>query len=131
MGDLERLGDAKYVSLTTYRKNGEGVPTALWAVREGDQIFVWTVADSWKVKRLRKNPKVEVAACDMRGNVAGAPVSGTAAILDGAQTERVRRLLRAKYGVVGRLTVLGSRLRRGKDGTVGIAITLTAGYTHG
>ena len=124
MGDLERLGAARFVSLTTYRKNGDGVPTALWAVRDGAQLLVWTVADSWKVKRLRRNPKVEVAACDVRGNVTGAAVSGTAVILDGAQTGRVRRLLRAKYGVIGTLTLLGSRLRRGKDGTVGIAITL-------
>ncbi len=124
MDDLERLGAAKYVSVTTYRKNGDGVPTALWSARDGEQLCVWTVADSWKVKRLKRNPNVEVAACDMRGNVAGAAVAGIGAVLDAAQTERVRRLLRAKYGVLGTLTLLGSRLRRGKDATVGIAITL-------
>ena len=36
----------------------------------------------------------------------------------------LRPRLSRKYGVMGWLTVWGSRLRRGADGTVGIRITL-------
>ncbi|GAA4989376.1 hypothetical protein GCM10023257_31920 [Streptomyces hyderabadensis] len=65
--------------------------------------------------------------CDVRGRPTGAQVPGTAQLCDPATTARYRRLLARKYGVVGRLTLLGSRLRRGLDGTLGIRITLTSG----
>jgi len=37
----------------------------------------------------------------------------------------VRALLRHKYGVMGRVTLFFSRLRRGRDGTIGIRVSLT------
>ena len=50
-----------------------------------------------------------VQACDARGGkLFGEPVAGRAEILDAAGTERVRGLIIAKYGIAGRITVLGS-----------------------
>jgi PPOX class probable F420-dependent enzyme len=37
---LDELGSAKYVSLTTYRKDGTAVPTPVWMVRDGDELAV-------------------------------------------------------------------------------------------
>lgn len=66
-----------------------------------------------------------VQACDARGGkLFGEPVAGRAEILDAAGTERVHGLIIAKYGIAGRITVLGSTLRRGKGGTVGLSIGL-------
>ncbi|BFO18896.1 hypothetical protein SHKM778_52840 [Streptomyces sp. KM77-8] len=94
-------------------------------VRDGDALGVWTVTGSWKVKRIRARGDVLVGPCDVRGNPTGEQVPGTAEICDAATTVRYRKLLARKYGLVGRLTLLGSRLRRGLDGTVGIRITLS------
>jgi PPOX class probable F420-dependent enzyme len=125
MTDLDRLGAAKYVLLTTFRKDGRAVSTAVWAVRDGDWLAVWTRADSGKVKRIRRSGEVTVAPCDVRGRAHGEAVPARATLADPADTERVRALLRRKYGLLGRLTLLGSRLRRGQEGTVGIRIALT------
>ncbi|MFE9421622.1 PPOX class F420-dependent oxidoreductase [Kitasatospora sp. NPDC006697] len=118
---LERLGNGKYLLVTSYKKDGTPVPTPVWVVRDGDALGVWTVADSWKVKRIRRRPGVLVGPCDVRGKATGESVPATAELVDGAG---YRALLARKYGLIGRLTLLGSRLRRGAAGTVGIRITL-------
>ncbi|MGE5830002.1 MAG: PPOX class F420-dependent oxidoreductase, partial [Micromonosporaceae bacterium] len=87
---------------------------------------IWTPTKSGKVQRIRRNPTVLVATCDFRGGSVGEQVPGRAKLLDDAGTERVRALLRRKYGLVGWLSVAGSRLRRGRAGTVGISVQLTA-----
>jgi PPOX class probable F420-dependent enzyme len=122
---LERLAAGKYLLLTSYRKNGAGVATPVWVVRDEDALGVWTAADSWKVKRIRNRADVLVGPCDLRGHPTGGQVPATAEICDPATTARYRELIARKYGVVGRLTLLGSRLRRGERGTVGIRVSLT------
>ncbi|MCT7353481.1 PPOX class F420-dependent oxidoreductase [Streptomyces sp. 15-116A] len=119
-----RLGAGKYLLVTSFRRDGTPVATPVWVVRDGDALGVWTVADSWKVKRIRNRPDVLVGPCDLRGNPTGEQVPATAEICDPATTARYRTLIARKYGLTGRLTLLGSRLRRGLDGTVGIRITL-------
>jgi PPOX class probable F420-dependent enzyme len=124
--DLDRLAAEKYVLLTTFRKDGRAVPTPVWAVRDGDALAVWTVSDAGKVKRIRRDGRVTVAPCDVRGNPRGEAVPAHATICDAAGTRRVRDLLKQKYRLIGRLSLLGSRLRRGESGTVGLRITLDA-----
>jgi uncharacterized protein len=120
----DQLGDASYVSVTTFRKDGTPVATPVWVVGDGDAIAIWTPADSWKVKRVRRDARVTVAPCDLRGNVRGEAVAGRAEVMSAEGTERVRALLKKKYGLTGWLTVYGSILRRGRAGTVGVRITL-------
>ncbi|MEU1269300.1 PPOX class F420-dependent oxidoreductase [Streptomyces sp. NPDC005799] len=120
---LERLGSGKYLLITSYRKNGTPVATPVWVVRDGDTLGVWTAADCWKVKRIRARGDVLVGPCDLRGNPTGAQIPATAEITDEATVARYRDLIARKYGIVGRLTLLGSRLRRGLKGTVGIRVT--------
>ncbi|WP_338894502.1 PPOX class F420-dependent oxidoreductase [Streptomyces sp. TG1A-60] len=122
---LDALGAGKYLLITTYRKNGTPVPTPVWVVRDEDALGIWTATDSWKVKRIRNRADVLVGPCDVRGNPTGASVPARAEILDAAGTAAYRRLVARKYGLFGRLTLLGSRLRRGTDGTTGVRITLT------
>ncbi|MFI1069210.1 PPOX class F420-dependent oxidoreductase [Streptomyces puniciscabiei] len=122
---LDRLGSGKYLLVTSHRKNGTPVATPVWVVRDGDALGVWTAADSFKVKRIRRRADVLVGPCDLRGNPTGDQIPATAEITDAATTARYRDLIARKYGIIGRLTLLGSRLRRGLDGTVGIRVTLT------
>ncbi|MFG3003489.1 PPOX class F420-dependent oxidoreductase [Streptomyces calvus] len=119
-----RLGSGKYLLVTSYRRNGTPVATPVWVVRDGDALGVWTAADSWKVKRIRARGDVLVGPCDVRGKPTGDQVPATAEICDPATSARYRALIARKYGLVGRLTLLGSRLRRGVNGTVGIRVTL-------
>lgn len=115
--------NAQFVALTTFRKDGTPVTSPLWAALDGDELLMWTPTDSWKVKRLRRNPKVVVQACDRSGKTLhGAAVSGTAEVLDAAGTERARKVVQDKYGLLGWLIMKGSLLRRGRAGTVGLAI---------
>ncbi|WP_369229919.1 PPOX class F420-dependent oxidoreductase [Streptomyces sp. R21] len=120
---LDTLGSGKYLLITSYRKNGTGVATPVWVVRDGEALGAWSAADAWKVKRIRNRPDVLVGPCDLRGNPTGDPIPATAVILGPAETAEYRRLLARKYGLIGRLTLLGSRLRRGASGTVGIRIS--------
>ncbi|KAA9152907.1 PPOX class F420-dependent oxidoreductase [Amycolatopsis acidicola] len=125
--EARRLGDEKYVLLTTYRKDGTPVGTPVWLAGEGDELVLWTERQSGKVKRIRRDGKVQVQACDFRGSKTHGPaVAGQARLLDAADTERVRRAIERKYGIVGRVTMFFSRLRGPEDRTVGIAIALEA-----
>ncbi|MET8564787.1 PPOX class F420-dependent oxidoreductase [Streptomyces flaveolus] len=121
---LDRLGSGKYLLVTSYRRNGTPFATPVWVVRDGGTLGVWTAADSWKVKRIRRRPDVLVGPCDLRGNPTGDQLPATAEIADTATTARYQSLIARKYGILGRLTLLGSRLRRGLAGTVGIRVTL-------
>jgi len=118
---FDYLDKEQYISLTTFRANGTGVPTPVWFVREGDSLFVWTQANSYKVKRLRNNPAVEIAPCTVRGEVTGPKISAQGKVLPPDQAARVKALLRRKYGLFARmfdLLALFSRAER-----VGLEIT--------
>lgn len=117
------VGTANYVLLTSFRKNGTPVGTPVWATLDDGKLYVWTVTDSWKVKRIRRNPSVTLQPCSMTGKPRGAIVAGTAEILDATGTARVRGLIKQRYSIQGWLGVTGSLLRRGKSGTIGIEIT--------
>ena len=78
-----QLGNHKYISLETLKKNGQPVKTPVWFVLQDDKLYVYTEADSWKVKRIRNNPRVRVALCTIRGRVTGPWHEGTASIVEG------------------------------------------------
>jgi PPOX class probable F420-dependent enzyme len=123
MASASTFSSDKYVSVTTFRKDGTGVPTPVWFALDGDALVVWTVTDSGKIKRIRRNGDVTVAKCDIRGHVSGPAAPARAAILDEEESARVRKIIAKRYGIIGRISVGMSVLRRGKTGTVGLAIT--------
>jgi len=94
---LVSLGSEKYISLETFKKNGEGVKTPVWFVLHNDALYVYTEADSWKVKRIRRNPRVRVAACTMRGAVTGPWLDATASLVEGDERLAADKLLNKKY----------------------------------
>ncbi|MEU5918509.1 PPOX class F420-dependent oxidoreductase [Streptomyces sp. NPDC047141] len=123
----EEVRRSRYISLTTFRKNGTGVPTPVWHAVEGDQLFVLSRDDAWKIKRLRNDPRVEVAVCDLRGNVAeGAErYAGTGRLVEGEELSRIRRMLYRKYTWQYWLTDVPAMIfRRGKRPHAGIVVTL-------
>lgn len=119
---ISELGEGKYLLLTTFRKDGRAVATPVWVVRDGDGLAAWSATDSGKVKRIRRDGKALVGPCDIKGKPTGKSVEAQAALMDQSGTDRVRGLIGKKYGVTGKLTLWGSKLRRGRDGTIGISI---------
>src|SRR4051812_9342199 len=87
----------KYISLESFKRNGDGVKTPVWFVQHGDVIYVYTEADSWKVKRIRNNPRVRIAICNMRGDVKGPWVDATASRIEGDERAAADTLLTQKY----------------------------------
>lgn len=122
---VDEIGRSRYVSLTTYRKDGTGVATPVWHVVNGGELFVVSDAEAWKVKRIRNNSHVVVTVCGVRGKIApGAPsAQGTARLLDDAETEIARTLLARKYFLsrLGRSFTRILHLRRRP--VIGIAVT--------
>jgi uncharacterized protein len=123
---VEQFGRAKYVSLTTFRKDGTAVATPVWLAVDGDEVFIVSDADAWKVKRIRRDGHVSVAVCDLRGQIApdALRAEGTARVLDDAGTQKVRKLIARKYvsSRVGNWFVRVLHLP--KKPVVGIAVTL-------
>jgi uncharacterized protein len=113
---------SKYVSLTTFTKDGRPKPTPIWIAPDGDRALVITEKNSWKVKRIRNTPRVTLAVCDMRGKVKGEPVEAVAAVLDDAQTERVYAAIGKRYGLIGHVFNFFSKLRGGTKRTVGLEL---------
>ncbi len=98
---VSALGDEKFVSLTTFKKDGTAVATPMWIGRDGDHLFVWTPADSWKAKRAKNNPRVLLVPCSRRGNVhdGAHPVEGVAEVItEPATVERLADVIHRKYG---------------------------------
>lgn len=126
---LDQVNAHTYVSLTTYRKNGTPVSTPVWIAREGDRLVVISVDNAGKVKRLARDPRVELRPCDVRGRVADdAPTwTGSASVArDGSSVKEVKRAISQKY-VLARLgngmeRVAGRLMRRAPR--AGIFITL-------
>ncbi|NEM06619.1 PPOX class F420-dependent oxidoreductase [Geodermatophilus normandii] len=107
---MAELPRSTYVSLTTFRRTGQPVPTPVWAVPDGGGLVVWTRADSGKVERLRHTARVTVAPCDIRGRVRGPAVEATAGFVDRAEWPQALAALHRTYGWRFRLGYLTSRL---------------------
>src|ERR1700730_14127006 len=85
------------MSIETFKKNGQGVKTPVWFVLHNDALYVYTEADSWKVKRIRNNPRVRGAVCSARGVVKGPWLDATASFIEGDERLAADRLLDRKY----------------------------------
>lgn len=109
---LAQFANQKYINMQTFRKNGTPVATPLWFAEDGGELYIYTVADSGKVKRLRNNRRVRVAVCDIRGNLKGEWVDGEARPLDATESERCNRLITKKYGLIKRLGDFFSQFRK-------------------
>ena len=111
------LGEPRYLSLTTRRCDGSLASAPVWVVSDdGLRLLVWTSSATWKVKRIRRDPRVLVSACNIRGRERGSRLEGTARILDADAADIVVPLLRRKYGWQRRLLELQSRLSRALSG---------------
>jgi PPOX class probable F420-dependent enzyme len=102
---VETVMNAKYLNLETYRRNGAAVRTPVWfaaapAVAPGAAVpkfYIYSTADSGKVKRVRRNGAARFAPCDISGNVTGPWTDAVAEIVAGEEFRLGMRLLDRKY----------------------------------
>lgn len=101
MSGLEQFKKQQYLNLETFRRSGEGMKTPVWFTQDGEILYVVTMANSGKVKRIRRNGRVNVAACKMDGRLNGSWVPAQARLVDDPQVRQLAdRLLNKKYGLI-------------------------------
>jgi len=107
------LAGEKYISLTTFKRDGTPVATPVWVVSDdGRRLLVWTGPETWKVKRIRRDPRVLVSASDFKGRTSGESYEGVARVLDIPQGSLVEPLLDRKYGLSRRALGVFNKLVR-------------------
>jgi uncharacterized protein len=121
MPNLAQFDGHKYIALETFKKNGQGVSTPVWFVLHSGAFYVYTEADSWKVKRIRNNPRVRIAVCDIRGNVKGQWLEAQASLIDGEERWTADKLLDKKY-FLKKLFNLATKLNRHKRAMIKIQV---------
>ena len=87
----------KYVSLTSFKRDGTGIATPVWFVTDDGRVLVLTASESFKVKRISRNPEVTLAPCSASGRVRGEPVPARAELLPKSELHRVEQLMNRKY----------------------------------
>ena len=126
------ITDEKYVSLTTFRKDGTPKPAPVWIADFGDgTVGCTTASSSYKVKRISNNSHVTLQPCNSKGVVTDGSevVSGTAEVVTGAEFERCEGIVKQKYKLqytaikfVGKVAKL---IGKGSGTDAAVKITLT------
>jgi len=97
--------DHKYLSLETFKKSGEGVKTPVWFAADpatdldgdGARLYIYTIGNTGKVKRIRNNSHVKIAPCTMKGKLLGEWVNASAEMVTGEVAALGMGLLDKKY----------------------------------
>jgi uncharacterized protein len=89
-----------YINIETYKKSGQTVQTPVWFVMENGLIYIRTGANSAKVKRISKNPNINIAPCKVNGILIGQWVKASAQIIgDQLLAAHINKLFNKKYGI--------------------------------
>ncbi|GAC66657.1 PPOX class F420-dependent oxidoreductase [Gordonia soli] len=95
---FDGLDGHKYALLTTYKRNGDPVPSPVWFGRSDGRLYFTTEATSPKVARMRNNPHVRIAPCAVNGKPLGSPAEGTARVLPPDEIAAAESVIAANYG---------------------------------
>ena len=89
--------DGKYVSLITYKKNGDPRATPVWFVEDDEKMYIVTLQGRYKFKRITNNPIVKIAPASMRGKPSGDYFDGIARVLSDVESIPIVVLFKKKY----------------------------------
>ena len=125
------IAGARYVSFTSFRRDGRPASTPVWIAPLPDGAIGFTTeSEAWKVKRVRNDPRVTVQPCTVRGRLleGTTAISGTATVEIGDGYAAVEAAIGAKYGFQFRMVMFSGWLRekfgRGSAGDAAIRIVL-------
>jgi uncharacterized protein len=97
-GTLQEIASSKRALLVSYRRDGTPVPTPVWAAERDGRLYVRSERSSGKLKRLRRDGRLLVAPCTVRGEPLGAPLEATATVLGPDREPVAERALATRYG---------------------------------
>ncbi len=116
MNALEQFKKQKYLNLETFRRNGVSMKTPVWFVQDDETLYVQTIANSGKVKRIRNNGSVNITPCKMDGTPIGSWIPANAREVTGAEiAQKVNQLLEKKYGLMKKMLILQASWQGRKD----------------
>jgi uncharacterized protein len=113
--ELDRV---PYINLRSFKRDGSAVDTPVWTAPLDGKLYVFTLRESFKVKRIARNPKVQVAKCDVRGKLLGPWLDGECREIEkGSELERrAYAAFLDKYGLTMRVgnffSTLAGRMKR-------------------
>lgn len=107
---LAPFAGQRYLNLESVKRDGTPVQTPVWFAEEHGVLYVYTLANAGKVKRIRRNPRIRLAPCTMRGQVTGPWMEAEATIVDATTAVHGHALLRQKYGWMKGIGDVFSRL---------------------
>jgi uncharacterized protein len=112
----------KYLTLESVKRDGIPVQTPVWFAEDHGVLYVYTLANAGKVKRIRRNPRIRIAPCTIRGKVIGPWVEAEATIVDATTAAHGHALLRHKYGWMKGIGDLFSRLLHRERAVIAIRL---------
>ena len=107
---LTPFATQKYLNLESFKRDGTPVQTPVWFAEEHGVLYVYTLANAGKVKRIGRHPRIRIAPCTVRGKVIGPWVEAEASIVDATTAAHGHALLRHKYGWMKGIGDVVSRL---------------------
>jgi PPOX class probable F420-dependent enzyme len=119
---MTEFAGRKYLCIESYRKTGVPVRTPVWFAEHDARLYIYSLADAGKVKRIRNNSQVRIAPCDARGRVLGDWADANARIEDPAGHDLGMSLLNQKYGLLKRI---GDIFSAGLMGRKRVVISIT------
>ncbi len=120
--NLSDLSKFKYIAIETFRKNGAGVRTPIWFIIYRGLIYFRTDVNSGKVKRIRNNPHVRIAPCDIRGNLKGNWFDGKVKFADSTESSITYSMIDKKYGFITTLIRIFNKIRRTNPVVIAVSI---------
>lgn len=98
-GSPADIESCKRSLLVTYRRDGTPVPTPVWAAVADGRLYVRSERSAGKIKRLRRDSRMLLAPCTVRGQPLGAPFEASARVLDRDEEPVGERALARRYGL--------------------------------
>jgi uncharacterized protein len=125
MTNTAQFDAAKFLSIETYRKSGQAMPTAVWFAEISGAYYFQTQTNAGKVKRIRNNASVRIAPCTQSGAITGEWIAARAEVVtDTPAALAAHQALTKKYGLMKRIFDLVNR-RKGYDAVKIVVDTAT------
>jgi PPOX class probable F420-dependent enzyme len=124
MSVLQQFEKQQYLNVETFRKNGAGVKTPVWFVRDEERLLIWTETTSGKAKRMKNNPRVKIVPSKGDGTPVGEWVAATVRLDDSAAAlKQIQALMSKKYGWMFAVFGLLGRLRRSQYTSIQVEVS--------
>ena len=104
---LESLDRSWTVLLTTFKRDGTPVLTPVNLAIEGRHGYFRTYTKTWKTKRIRNNPQVEIAPSTFRGKPTGRSMRGAARLLGADEEAHARVVIGHRHPIFQRFLIPG------------------------